>query len=429
MKPSEQSLISAISRIYLALTSLALLYFYAAYTQWEKNATLEQLAALDKLLVLRAVANRKHGAIAKLTGLKVLDYYGRAKADAYLPWPDGQSPYRIDLLAKRGFGEKPIPNSRVLQDMPMRFAVGARCAVAVITGHSGARFNFATFRIVGKVYWVSSEQTSLVSLGRCATRYGEEFNAIMFRLEDGEVAFALPKRLEKEFPIIAPQLDLGPMNFQEIETFKKRLPAPIAKYAEIEEPLVIIHQKAVEHYLLQYANDRLGRFHAHSEFDSAVSKVFDEAKHDSFFIGMKAESSLIIRWGPFILLILSWELWRRVRLLRPHIIASEAYWNPLDSRDLIGLIGAYSYSIWPTILTVLVAYFFVQSQGLYAVVGSRILSVDSLLTFEFPHAPAPGWLTTDRFAILLAIPIAIQLGILLVTSVRLIAIANANRRR
>ena len=173
MTPSLENLIVAIGRLYLALTSIALFYSYTAYTHMDRNNALQALVSLDKLLALRVVASEKNDAGTTLTQLTALKYYTHAANDAFAAWSDGQDPHQIELLSERGFDEKVIPNARLLTGVPMRLAVGASCAIAIVTGQPGSRFNFATFQVIGRTYWVGSEQTNLIRaiiyLTQCAT--------------------------------------------------------------------------------------------------------------------------------------------------------------------------------------------------------------------------------------------------------------------
>jgi hypothetical protein len=164
--------------------------------------------------------------------------------------------------------------------------------------------------------------------------------------------------------------------------------------------------------------------------NDAVQQLYEQKERDASYFGISAPGILLVRLGPLIYFVLSFELWRRVRRLPAGKLISDKYWFAFESRDFVGRIYGFFYACAPLLLGILIYLLFAISQGLGVIVFGREVTIQGLVTLNFPVAPGSGWITTDYFAMAIAVVVVpIQFLILLLTVRKLISVVAANVRQ
>jgi hypothetical protein len=292
-------------------------------------------------------------------------------------------------------------------------------------------FNFFTAFIVGEAYTVKSEDVQLASFNRCEPGPSGEFKVLIFKLDDGQFAFAVPRSLEEQFlgsPTSGRIFSNYP--FRELDQTVKLLPKPMDTYVKFPEEYVFLHAKAVDYLVLSYVNDRLGKYFTADRLDDATQELYEQKERDASYFGISAPNIFLIRIGPLVYFALSFELWRRVRRLPTGKLFSDKYWFAFETRDIVGRTYSFLYALAPLAFGILIYVLFAISQGLGLIVFGRVVTITGLLTLNFPVTPGSGWLTTDYFALAIAYALVpAHFSILLLTVNKLVRVVAANVRR
>jgi hypothetical protein len=433
------SLISSIGGLYLAIISFAAIYCYAGVNQYEQNQTSSKLVVIDKLLALRTLTAEKHShLLVRVAQLKDLPhFFVDAQAESFNELaadveaddkaPDGKKPERLPSK----FTTEPLPRSSVFREVTMRMAVSGACNVLVSQLSPGQEFQFATFLIVGEVYNVKSEDVQLASFLGCEPGPPSgEFKVLVFKLDDDQYAFAVPRSLEQEFLGLPKPDNFQNFPFRELEQTIPLLPVPMDKYIHFLEEYVFLHGKAIDYFVLNYANTQLGKHIPPDRLNDAIQQLYEQKERGASHFGINAPGILLIRLGPLVYFILSFELWRRVRRHPAGKLLSDKYWFAFESRDIVGRTYGFLYACAPLLLGISIYLLFAISQGLGLIVFGREVTIHGLLTLDFPIAPGPGWITTDYFAVaIVVVLVPIQFLILVLTVSKLISVVAANIRQ
>lgn len=432
------SLIGSISSLYITIISFAAIYCYVGFNQYEHSLTAAKLVVIDKLLALRTITvERNLHPPARAAQLRDLPHFF---LDASLESFNELSE-EVDAEDKHAAGNKktesqrskftrdPLPRSSVFRDLPMRMAVSGTCDALITQLSPGRDFQFATFFIIGEVYNVKSEDVQLASFLRCEPGLGGEFKAFVFNLEDNQYAFAIPRFLEREFFGPPTPNTFKNFVFNELKQTVSLLPPPMEEYVHFLDEYVFLHGKAVDYLILSYANAQLGKRIPPDRLNDAVQQLYEQKTQDASYFGISAPGILLVRLGPLIYFVLSFELWRRARRLPVGKLSSDKYWFAFESRDIVGRCYGYLYACAPLLIGIFIYLLFAISQGLSLIVFDRSITIQGLLTLNFPKAPGSGWITTDYFAIAVAAFVPIQFLILALTVVKLVNVVTANIRQ
>lgn len=437
------SLTTAIGALYLAILSFALVYSYAGIGVYQHQRKLENLITLDKLLALReftrtdiipsqrAATERDLPRFFQVAMGEAFDETSknleRRTGDKERNQESGNNGEQTTQADNPKFPKVEIPDAQVRLDLPMRMSVGATCDALVTKLSPGASFNFATFAIVGGTYWVNSEDVTLLIFFGCDPGPPKELLVLMFRLDDGHFAFAIPESLQDAYPGLRPSLGFKHFPFLELDEVKKRLPLKIADYVEPKGQYVIIHSKAIDYYILSYANYELGKYFPAYKLDDAAQQLYEDRQRDASYLGITAPSVFIVRVGPFLFFILSFELWRRVRRVPSGRLESQRYWFAFETSDVIGQAYSHFLAVLPFLIGTWIYLLFAISQNLGLVLFGRLVTFSGLATWTFPFAPAPGWIATDFLAAIIAfILVPFQFIVLFLIGRKLIQIVRAN---
>lgn len=421
-------LISSINALYIALISFFIIYIFVCFNHFQHNAAVGNLVALDRLLALRSIALEVNSSDEKSKLSQLPNFFERANSEAFKASDDSEiDPYSQESMNKRGFTDSQIDQTYIRKSLPMRMAVGAECDVLVTKAKKGSTFGIATFLIIGKVSRVKSEDTYLISFAqRCAPGFPSEFEALIFRLDDGHFAIGLPKSFESTFPGLAPPMSFTSFEFQNIDALKSQLPEPIQKYANLDEPFVIQNLRAIEYLILSYSSSRTEAFYRIRDFDNAVQKLYEEQERKTPFFGVNADTLSVINLGPFLFFFLSFELWRRVRRLPSGRITAQKYWFAFETSDFIGKSYAYLCAVAPLVMGLTVYASFAVSQGQSLIIFNRVFSLRSLVTLSAPIALPSGWRVNNDFADFLLYFLIIQIIILALITAKLISVVKRN---
>jgi hypothetical protein len=206
-------------------------------------------------------------------------------------------------------------------------SVGGTCNVLVTRLLPGHTFNIATFVVVIGSYSVESQDVQFAIFRECELGGGKEIKIIMFKLDDGQFAFAVPRSLAKQFQEPPTLFGFSHIQFAELDQIAKLLPSPRTNYIDFTEQYVILHGKAVDYFVLSYAETKLRKHFSADRLEDAAQQVYEQKENDASYFGITAPDILLVRIGPLIYFLLSFELWRRVRRLPTGKIFSDKYWS------------------------------------------------------------------------------------------------------
>jgi hypothetical protein len=201
------------------------------------------------------------------------------------------------------------------------------------------------------------------------------------------------------------------------------------KYVHFSEEYVVLHARAIDYLILNYANSQLGKFFLADRLTDATQQLYEQKERDASYLGISAPNVFLIRIGPFIYFVLSFELWRRVRRLPGGKILSNKYWFAFETRDLIGRVYAFSHAFGPLVLGVLIYALFAVSQNLSLVVFGRAVTIPGIFALEFPKVV--GWAATgDGLAAAIGVfLVPVHCLILLLTARKLVSVVSINMQK
>ena len=242
------------------------------------------------------------------------------------------------------------------------------------------------------------------------------------------MAIAISDALEKLFPNLPPPYPFHHFRIAEknINELKQALPEGVRRHLEVVGDYHIIHMNAIEAQILQHANTRLNCFYRAEQIEEAISALYEDKKEGASFFGINLNADLILRIGPIVLFGLTFELWRRIRRIPVGRLQSEQVWFPLDTEDLIGRIAGYFLSVFPLVVTGVMYFTFAYAQGLGITIGSRTISLETIMNLELPSESEIGWAQRDFWAFVLLLFLPVHALMLIATSVHLLRIVNAN---
>lgn len=411
----EKEAISSSARLFYILITMTIIYVFAGMSKIDRNQAMDNLRSMSIIhaLIVLAEGGAPHREMLRLDLTK---FYARARAEVA----------ENEFILPEKFGDGSIQNARIYE-VSMRFAPAATCKVSVVEAKKGVEFYGASSYIAGGLHKISSEDSRLVSFGRCGVGYGQDFHAWIFKDKKNQILVGIPKSFQDSFPYLRPPTPAELFVIEETEEIKGLLPMLVQEYLEVNEPFVLIHVQALRHAILRYAAERRGVYYSADELETAVSRLYEEVEARTGFIGINATHTTIIRFGPIVIFIVAWELWRRVRRIAP-TVRRDSTWFPFDVQLPVAEVMASLFALAPFVSALLITYFFVESQELGVVIFDRIVTISGILAFDFPLAPSPGWISKDYWALTL-IPLFVSLaGLLLFTSLRLLAIIRVNAK-
>lgn len=432
MSRRTENLLSSIGSLYLAIVTFVSIYTYVGVSLFEHNQAVSNLVVLDKLLALRYLTHPSGNQIREARLNDLPNFFLKAAEEFIqepLPPPEPGEPLESESdradwpITKSAFTNAKIEGSHI-RKIPMRLAAGATCDVLITELSAGHDF---VLLVLSKNHILKSENIRLASLA-CqlgSYRHGN-FIAFIFSLENSQYAFAVP---EMHFSALKTPFGsrLGHI-FGKIDWFKEVLPTSISKYVDLSESFVIIHIGTIEADVLSYANARLGKFFPAHELENVAQKLYEERETDASYLGITASGSLLVRLGPLVYLVLSFELWRRVRQLPVGKIRSERFWFGLDARDLAGRIYAYFCGFAPLLFGILIYVLFSVSQELGLVVFDRVVTLKGLATLQFPLAYGLDR-SSDNFAVAVGlIVLPLQFLVSFLTVRKLVQVIRVNSR-
>ena len=420
------NLISSVARIYFALASLTFLYVYLGWSQANHTKELRALVALDRLTAIRSIALRTANGSSPLQYSDLPKYFDAASDEfSEFVLPSGQ--LINEETRNQRFPRLLAAGAAMHTSVPMRTQILASCNVAVFHALPGGWIQTATFMIVGEILNIKTEDISLVAIDReCGTGPPSEF--LGFILRDGErIALALPQSVQQDFPLLAPgPFHHFPFGVDDLLVLLGRLPPYLRTYVELRENYDVIHLKAVEARILSYAARRLGRFFNLSELEEAIARLYERRVETTPFFGVTVDRELVLKLGPIILWVLTFELWRRLRRLPSARIGSDEPWFVFDADDAVGKVVGYSLALFPAVASALIYLMFVHGQSLGLIVGGKVIGPEGLIAWNFPEARGPGWTPRDHWTLALLVILPLHVAVIYQISKKVIALINAN---
>lgn len=432
-RPTESfvdSLIPAISTLLIAMLSFVALYAYVGKGLHERNELGGKLARLDQLLALRWLTALSKDVHTRDARTKDLPQFFSTASREELDWlidkfnqeENATSPPPLK------FGSTLISNAKIALDVPMRMSVNGTCDVLVTQLAPGEIFHVVTWAVVGSSNAISSDRVKLASFYRCLPTFGGELQVLIFALDDDQYAFAIPISLEEEFLGFKKPPGFGSFALQNEVRVPELVPDALKPYVRLEDRYVYVHGKAIDYFILNFANMQLGKRLTPDRIEESVQLLYEQKEKETSYFGINASSAQLIRFGPVIYFLLSFELWRRVRRLPNGKLSSSKYWFAFETSDFLGRVYAYLWALAPILFASVIYLLFATSQGLGWTIFGRVVSLSGLLTLSFPVAPPRGWVSSDdlAFGVLLFVPV--QFLISIVTARKLLRVVNANLR-
>jgi len=284
------SLIGSIGALYVTIISFVLIYSYVGINLYQHNQTFPMLVAVDKLLALRHLTVGNHLLIrdAKLSDLP--RFFSDAQLESFNePMERTESDSTSSQPSPSKFTPEPLQQSQIFRKVPMRMAVGGTCNVLVTKLSSGQEYHFITNLIVGEVYRVKSEDVQLATFFRCESGPNAELQVLIFKLDDGQFAFGLPRSLEEQF--FSSPLGFSNYPLGELGQTLKLLPSPMQEYVRFSEEYVVLHAKAIDYFILSYANAQLGKYFTADRLDDATQQLYEQKERDASYFGISAPNT------------------------------------------------------------------------------------------------------------------------------------------
>ena len=432
-KPANfvDSLISSIGSLYIAITSLMIIFIYASLTLFFHNQSLTKLADLDKLLALRYFASASRLPSRQASLLDLPRFYTQA-GDEYFDElaksvedDDASQNDDASQKMKSKFTDESIENTYVYRSVPMRMAVGAACDVLGSKLRPGKEFGIVSNWTFGATYQVKSENVELLSFYHCGLGPHGEFKVLKFSIGDGQFVFAVPSSLERQFGPATP-IGFFDFPFTEFEEVRSNLPEPLSQYVSFDEKYIVLHAKAIDAFISDYARYLLGKYFPADRLEDAARQMYEEKEREASYLGVTAASSLLVKLGPLIYFVLSFELWRRVRRLPDGKLKSDRYWFAFETGDFFGRINSYVQAAMPLLFGILMYGLFAISQSLALIVFGHVISIPGIFAWTFPPSPGFRWMSFDLFPFFILVLVPIHFVILWLITRKLLRVVRTN---
>jgi hypothetical protein len=427
------SLITSISALLITMLSFAALYSYVGVGLYGRNEVQAKLVRLDQLLALRRLTTLSSSVPTRAARTRDLPQFFLGAADEAFDrvaaeLEQDENSTNSKPLPPSKFDDTLVPGSNIAFDLPMRMAVNGTCDALVTQLASGETFQVVTWAIVGSIRAVSSDKVKLASFFGCQPTLNSEFQVLIFTLDNDQYAFAIPISLEEDFLGFRKPPGISSFPLENATRIAELVPNVLKPYVRLKGTYVYVHGKAIDYFILNFANMQLGKRLTPDRIEDVVQLLYEQKDKETSYFGINASSVQLIRFGPLIFFLLSFELWRRVRRLPNGKLSSDKYWFAFETSDILGRAYAYLWAIAPVLLGCLIYGVFATSQGMGWSVFGRVVSLPGLLTLSFPVAAPPGWTTSDNlaFAVLLFVPV--QFLILVVTVRKLVRVVGSNLR-
>jgi hypothetical protein len=439
-------LIKSIVRIYFLTLSLAIIYLFVCSTQISRNYEVEKLGAVDALAAISYIANlgnsfEKYGEATTDVLTRFFPSALRAAIDQNLnrmkhavdkaaeeeEYEDDYQPEYEEGIDDVFSSDIKVENVRVVPDIPMRMSPGGSCDALVSPLSPGISFNLASFQVVSGYFNVKSENMRMISFGNCMSGVSpREFNFVIAHLPDQGAILILPDLMEKFFPEMNQSSGFRSFTLDRPKEIKDLLPSKVRVYANFDGKLIVLHIKALRHYVLQYASQKSGKYSSAADFDLVVDNLYRDGEPSASFLGINTGARQIIRYAPLVFMVLFWDMWRRTRRLD---IRKETgvFWFGNDSKDFLGRLGAYAYALIPLLIGILVPYLFAESQGLGIIVFNKVISFNSV----FGSQPLSHMISSEKIDILASLLFLPFVGMFILASLvtlQLIRIIHKQRR-
>lgn len=379
------NIVSSIASLYIALTSIAFLYTYIGLSQVKYAESMALLRALDKTLAIRSAATQEITKMQPLTGRNLPEFFDKAMRKAI----EGTQ----EVFEER-FPRTPLESSYLTSNITARTASGSECNAAII-------------KLLPDIDAVTPAVTPPEGILKIGELYMFAPSTWCWSGGAPFVAFVKPDPVNPMFVLpVSSFPGVGGDDYDKLQIPLASIPPAIRDYASVDDTYNIVTMRELQSVVLNYAAQKTGRFYELSEWEQAISKLYEERKELAPLFGVSLDSAIILRLGPIALMGITFEIWRRVRRL-PASIISDTPWFALDANDIVGKLVAYGLALLP-ILTAAAAY------GIYFALGepSRIAPTEQAVV---------AFLSGTLWVIL---PVHLALAVL--SGYSLLAIINSN---
>lgn len=434
--PESSGVIVSIKRVHFGIFMLVVAFSYFCSKQIQLNNLYDTFGVLDKILVLRNVVDQyQHkwspllwSDLPRFSRRALVEYLKATSARAHANIQDAPLEEKYRELIDR-YSKRPVERAYIVRSVPMRTSYKLSCDVAIFVGPVGEVFVFGATHIATGDHRIDGSKIRMAihELG-CGERFIESQSAILIELEDGSDLIWLSLKDVDSFPGLQSDLwsDLNRVKLD--NKFFESFPENLRKHLEQDKEYQAFDRRVIDAKIMRLAQLETGTIFGIGEFEKAISELFKVREETANLLGVPVAHLFFIRVVPVLFFIMTFTLWRRLRMLNPRRLSSDQPWFILDLDDTWGKIFAYFYAFTPLLMGIWVWGLFAYAQRATLILFDRVISVQNLLALEFPRAPLPGYISNDVWAWIILFIGPIQLVILVLITIHFLKVIQSQLR-
>jgi hypothetical protein len=430
-----ENVISSLKRLYLALFLIWFADLYLSSVSINEISEQKNLITLDTVLAIRAIIKNEIAQSRLVTWEDLAAFSTKAEEEVSAIndklWEAAERNERSKIEELRDELKRKYPNRIIgsglfYENISLPFSARKRCNAVVFRGHGSKRIAYWTQAYYSEIAFVDSKDVGLVVFAHgCGPARAKEFTALIFE-NKGDIALGLPFREETSF--LNPLAEVAqPPLFEEV-AIREVLAQEIQNYIQLEPQYWLIDLKAIDLIVLDLLGQMHNRQYSLGELQSAVRNMYERERVLTDFLGVKLDYLLFLKLVPFGLLVLTFLIWRHLKVLGEKQIETEQYWVALDSHDLLGTLCAYLWAIFVLLVVANVYLVYPFAFDTLLILFGREISVPGLLMLDFPEAWSPGWYGFDYVAYLTMWLLIVQLAFAILVTLLGVKLVYRNQR-
>lgn len=411
--------ISSVKKLHMALLVLLLTVVYFSLIEYQRQANHRFLAMID---VLNGVQNVHYdvvdslrpatledlgavypGAILDAVQLRD-DEWSRIGQSAGMPHegiPEGQTDDQRAI-------EEEFEDARIFERFSLRMAPGKVCSLAFIQGPSNQEVLLSDFFGGPQLAAVPLSKMQLINFSvHCETGRFFRLSLLYFTTLD-EIGVNLIGIPSLHYPFFEEHLwdnpvlayldrlsegrgtDLGdtfisifqPDTFELKDTHFTHLPKRLQSYLYKYHEYVIISEDFIASLILKSAQQLTGRIYAVEETETALKDIYKVGVEETKIFGLKMDHLTLIRTAPLIAIVLTYLMYRRLRVIRYQTEDATEPWVLLRIDNRFDEFISWVFIATPALSVASFFILFCDTQGLGLVIFDRFITLRSLVTLS-----------------------------------------------
>lgn len=195
------------------------------------------------------------------------------------------------------------------------------------------------------------------------------------------------------------------LDFVNLDLFKKyrNYESKFISYKDTYSPYRIDFLKGLVFDAASYEKDKIYR---PEEMKKALEDLFYSERKQTNFLGIDFDEYTLMRFAPFFLIILLYELYRRIIVIRKNLHQITVPWIFVGVDSIIDIGIVFIAHLTPIACFLAINFLSLDSQGAtWMDFFGHQVSIRNILEWHFPETPPRGWWKVDVWSSILLTPL------------------------